>query len=357
VPTIAWHSLVTSLDKAGTPKTGWAGLLTAAAAGAHLAPTVTQADASATTGTITPAEEAWFAARGPGALVGHIRIPTLLVQGTVDTLFTLQEGVENYQALRAAGVPVHMIWYCGGHGVCLTPAGNQALPQQATLAWLARYLKDERGTATGPAFTFVDQRGVEYRAPGWPLPAGPPVTAQGRGRLTLVAGGGSGPADVAGVDQELAAVAGGITPAPASHAVDVPVTFGAADAVVAGAPRLTLTYHGTAPAGTRPTRVFAQLVDPSTGRVLGNQVTPVAVTLDGRTHTTTVPLEMVAFTGDPHHRVELQLAATTVAYATPRLGGSVDFTGIRVVLPTVTGVTPEPGATAPSSTSPAAAGG
>ena len=52
------------------------------------------------TGTITPAERQWFAARGPGDLVSHIHIPTLIVQGTVDTLFTLQEGVENYEILR-----------------------------------------------------------------------------------------------------------------------------------------------------------------------------------------------------------------------------------------------------------------
>ena len=183
------------------------------------------------------------------------------------------------------------------------------------------------------------------------------MTAQGRGTLHLVATGGSGPADVAGVDQELAAVAGGITPAPASNAVDVPVTFGDHRTVVAGAPRLTLTYRGTVAAGSRLTRLFAQLVDPSTGHVLGNQVTPVDVVLDGRTHTTTVPLEMVAFTGLPHQRIELQLVATTVAYATPRLGGSVELHAVHVVLPTVTHVTVEQGAgTAPSTAAPATAG-
>ena len=49
---------------------------------------------------ITEAERQWFAARGPGALVSRIHIPTLIVQGTVDTLFTLQEGVENYEILQ-----------------------------------------------------------------------------------------------------------------------------------------------------------------------------------------------------------------------------------------------------------------
>ena len=79
--------------------------------------------------------------------------------------------------------------------------------------------------------------------------------------------------------------------------------------------------------------VFAQLVDTATGRVLGNQVTPVDVTLDGGTHTTRVPLEIVAYAATPASHVELQLVATTVAYAPPQLGGSVTFTGIHLALP------------------------
>jgi hypothetical protein len=36
----------------------------------------------------------------------------------------------------------------------------------------------------------------------------------------------------------------------------------------------------------------------------------------------------------------LQLVATTSAYATPRLGGSVNFSKIRISLPTVTNAKP-----------------
>ena len=110
---------------------------------------------------------------------------------------------------------------------------------------------------------------------------------------------GPGPADTSGSSQALASLVGPITPAKASNAVDVDVTFGNRSGVVVGAPQLQLTYRGTSPPGTRPTRVFAQLVDGSTGLVLGNQITPIDVTLDGHTHTTSVPLEMVAFTGHP----------------------------------------------------------
>ncbi len=108
--------------------------------------------------------------------------------------------------------------------------------------------------------------------------------------------------------------------------------------VVVGAPRLRLAYRGTTPPGPRPTRVFAQLVDDSTGIVLGNQVTPIAVTLDGRPHTTTVPLEMVVFTGTPQSHLELQLVASTVTYGKPRFGGSVEFTRAQLALPVASGI-------------------
>jgi len=42
--------------------------------------------------------------------VKQINAPTLFVQGTVDTLFTLDEAVENYRILRSRGVPTAMIW-------------------------------------------------------------------------------------------------------------------------------------------------------------------------------------------------------------------------------------------------------
>ena len=340
VPTIAWHSLVTSLDKADTVKSGWSDILSSLSASDHVDPEIEAArTAGIQDGAITRAEQQWFADRGPGSLVSAVHVPTLIVQGTVDTLFTLQEGVENYQILRRDGVPTSMLWFCGGHGVCLTPPGDQQLPVDATVAWLDRYVKRDRSVDTGPGFRFVDQNGVSYSAAGYPLSTRTTVSGSGSGRLTLVAAGGAGPAVTSGTTQELASLVAPITPAPAAHAVTVTVAFGGRSGLVVGAPRLTLTYHGTAPPGTRPTRVFAQLVDPTTKLVVGNQISPVDVTLDGRTHTTSVPLEMVVFDGKPHATLQLQVVATTVAYAQPRLGGSVDFSHIGVSLPVVSGAT------------------
>ena len=340
VPMIAWHSLVTSLDKANTPKNGWASLLIAGAAGRSLDPHITHSYTSATTtAVIAPEDRAWFTARGPGDLIKNISIPTLIVQGTADNLFTLDEGVANFRMLRDAGVPTSMLWFCGGHGVCLTNPGDPTRVASATMAWLNRYVMGTKTIATVPRFDFIDQNGTRYTADDYPVAAGAPITATGAGTLHLVAAGGSGPAHLpAGSKDVIGGVAAGVTPARATNAVDVAVPI-AAPTVIVGAPQLTLSYSGSTPAGERPTRVFAQLVDDKTGLVLGNQITPIEVVLDGQPHQVTVPMEIVAYTGKPGAKVTLQIVAASTAYAVPRLGGSVTFDKIDITLPTAAKIT------------------
>ena len=78
--------------------------------------------------------------------------------------------------------------------------------------------------------------------------------------------------------------------APAANAVNVPVPPPGSATQVVGEPRVELTYSGTGTAR----HVFAQIVDVRRNVVLGNQVTPIPVTLDGQRHTVTRPLEAVA---------------------------------------------------------------
>ena len=342
VPTIAWHSLVTSLGKADTYKAGWSNLLYSATTGRNIDPHITQGhDEGNTTGVISPDVTAWFKGRGPGDdLMAQVKIPTLIIQGTVDTLFTLDEAVSNYEILRKNSVPTAMLWFCGGHGVCLTKSDATARRNDATKLWLARWLKRDTTIDTGPRIDIIDQNAVRYTADDYPLPAGTPVTADGTGTLALKAGGGSGPAIVpAGSKQVLGPIVANITPARAANAVNVKIAAPATTATVVGAPKLDLTYSGTVAAGPKPMRVFAQLVDDETGVVIDNQITPIKVTLDGASHTTSVPLEMISFSFAPGTSVTLQLVATTGAYAVPRLGGNVAFSKVHVELPVVTGLT------------------
>ena len=340
-PTIAWHSLGTSLDKNQTPKTGWGNILASVSSTARLDPEITTADNEMNTrGYIDARAASFFDSRGPAQFLSQVKVPTLILQGTVDDLFTLDEGIENYVALQHQGTTVSMAWFCGGHGVCLTDPGSALEVGPLSLAWMQHYVARDGSAHVLKGFAFVDQDGTSYAAPGYPLTAGAPVRASGSGTLVLQAGGGSGPPVVA-ANAEAAnivdSVALPVTPGPAKNALNITVPTTRA-AVLVGSPRLSMTYSGTVAPGTRPTRVFAQLVDPGTGIVLNNQITPIPVTLDGKSHNMNIPLESVGYTAKAGASLELQLVATTVAYVTPRLGGTITFDRIKVEVPTVKGL-------------------
>jgi ABC-2 type transport system ATP-binding protein len=338
VPDIAWHSLVTSLYKDRTVKGGWASVLTSLGLPAsrnRYDPHITAAfQEGTTTGTISDENVSWFASRGPGKLVERIRIPTFLTQGTVDTLFTLDEAVTNYAILRRNGVPTKMLWFCGGHGACLTPAGDPNRLRDAVLAWLKRWLRRDASVATGPRFEWLDQAGAAHRAGDFPLAAGPPLTATGAGILPLAPGPGEGAA---------------VASSRSTRAVSVAIPAPTAATHLVGAPQLTLGYTGTAATPDTPdTRLYAQVVDDATGIVLGNQVTPIPVTLDGTARTVTRPLEMVSALAKPGSGLTLQVFAASNVYDLARTAGTVTFSSIRVALPAVDPSKPPPGYPVPA---------
>src|SRR5690606_25723479 len=81
--------------------------------------------------------------RGFADDIGKITAPTLLVQGTVDTLFTLAQADVNARALLAAGTTTKVVWYCGGHGACLSDYNDGDLVRRETMEWLNRYVKGD----------------------------------------------------------------------------------------------------------------------------------------------------------------------------------------------------------------------
>jgi ABC-2 type transport system ATP-binding protein len=337
-PDIAWHSLISSLYKAQTIKSAWTQLLVlgSAARGQRNDPIVQEGSQQGQQGfSLSPDVVAFFASRGPGALIRRIHIPTLLIQGTVDTLFTLQESVDNFRALKRNHVPLKLVWFCGGHGVCLTNPGDTGRIQRSVLAWLNRYLKGKRHASTGPGFEWLDQRGRSYAAHSYPPPAGKPLTAtRTGGDLPLTADGGSGPytGTVSGPFAQAGALIAAAVGAPATNAVSVPVRARAPGTIL-GAPTLTFTYRGTgAPADAR---IVAQVVDDRTAKVLGNQATPIAVNLDGADHTSTVPLEIVSAHAARGQTFTVQLTAQSSLYDTFPTGGSLSFSRLAVSLPTV----------------------
>ena len=338
VPTIAWNSLETSLYKNGAVKIGWAGDLIGVANGHDLDPHITDAfQQGQATGTISPDDLEWFRSRGPGAMIDQVEVPTLFIQGTVDTLFTLDEAITNHASLRQRAIPTAMLWFCGGHGACLTDAGDPKRIGEATFAWLSRYLDEDQTVDTGPAFSTVDQEGTTWTDADYPVATQAELKGSGAGTLELTDGGGAGPVQVpSGKGGPLGGLVASITPAPADRAVEVDVETGEVDGLALGAPVLTVTYTGTAPAGDRPGRLFAQLVDTERQVVVGNQITPIPLELDGAEHTASFDLEVIAQRVRRGQRLTLQLVATTVAYAPGQLGGSVDLSDIQLTIPVVT---------------------
>ena len=334
-PDIAWHSLLTALYKEETIKGGWASLLYAGgvpAAGlegivspagvqtGNLDPHITSAFVSgASTGHLSAEDRAWFDSRGPSALVDRIRVPTLLVQGTADTLFTLNEAITNYGILRSNGVPAKMVWFCGGHGSCYTGSGPAGHVEGAVIAWMKRYLAGDKRVRTGPGFEWLADDAKWRSAAQYPPPAGKRIVAEGSGTLAV------NPGD---------AVSGTpIAAGPAANAVNVPVPAPSGATQVAGEPSLTLTYSGTGSASTG--YVFVQLVDQTRGVAVGNQVRPIRLALDGKTHTVRRGLEGIAASLTPQSKLELQITGGSQVYGPVRDAAAIQIAKAHLEIPTV----------------------
>ena len=124
----------------------------------------------------------------------RVKAPTLLVQGQADSLFNLREATATYEALKARGTPVKMIWHSGGHSGpnapgdldLEDPSGNYV--GQRALAWLAHHLKDAPGE-TGPDFAYF-RPWVSYKGNAAPAYGSAPVRSTRlylSGRKDLVA--------------------------------------------------------------------------------------------------------------------------------------------------------------------------
>jgi ABC-2 type transport system ATP-binding protein len=337
VPGIAWHSLETSLYKNETVKQGWSSVLVNVATQGNLDPHIVSASQSgAATGTLSDADEAWFIDRGPAELVDEIEVPTLFVQGTVDTLFTLDEAITNHASLVKRGVPTAMLFFCGGHGVCLTDPGDVQRVTESSFAWLDRYLKGDTSAPVVPPFETLDQDGKSWTADAYPE-ADAEIEGHGEGTLALEDSSAAGPIEIPSANADLlGGLVAPITPGPADEAVEVAIDPGDVEGLALGAPKLTVSYSGTIGEGEEPVRAFAQLVDDENDVVVGNQITPVPLVLDGKTHTATIDLEVVSQQVVLGRTLTLQLVATTVAYAVPRLGGKVTFDKIDITVPVVT---------------------
>lgn len=334
VPAITYNSLTTTLYKNSAFRGSWATpltavmLLTAGQINPRILPSTIYGDL---TGRMTQSDLDLLKSRSPD--ISKITAPTLLIQGTADTIFSLQEAADTAQILMANGVPTKVVWFCGGHGVCLNnplDLSDGALIKQRTLEWLDHYVKGSP-VSTGPQFEWVDQRGQWYSSDSYPVAPGAQIVTSSSAARTLPLIpylGGSGIPFVPFAFK-------------APYALNLRVPAATTTTYIVGAPKLSLTYSGTGSSR----HVYAQLVDDSTGLVLSYLATPIPVTLDGQSHTVDIPLEPVAYTMRPGASVTLQLVGSAGLYATVApSAGVLNVSSMQLTLPTA-----DPAAITPTS--------
>lgn len=325
VPAITYNRLDNVLYTNDAFRSSWATLLVAALdlTGARVNPRIQPAAIYGDlTGMMSQADLDLLKSRNPD--IGAIRVPTLLIQGTADTIFSTAQADATAQTLIANGVPTKVVWFCGGHGFCANnpiDLRDGALIKERTLAWLDRYVKGDKNTETGPQFEWVDQRGQWYSSNTYPVKPGSSIVTSAGAEQTLPLipyVGGSGFPVVPFALQ-------------APVAVNLHVPQATSTTYLVGAPQLSFSYSGT---GTSR-HVYAQLVDDRTGLVLSSLVTPIPVTLDGQTHTLSIPLEPVAHTLRPGESVTLQLVGSAGLYerVTPSVG-TLNVSDLQLTLPT-----------------------
>ena len=241
-----------------------------------------------------------------------------------------------------------MIWFCGGHGVCLDPVN---LTAQATaifsqnMAWLNTYVKGvPAGADQIPTFQWWDQAGQRYAAGKLPFQDGfatAPLTQSTDGGFLGIAPFaflGSGPnTSNCAVASACSFPLNQVFATPTDNSLKVNFTPTAGTKIV-GTPTVSFTYQGL---GTSRA-VYAQVVDNKTGRVLGNIVTPIPVTLDGREHTVDVPIANIAYTAPAEGAsLTVQIVPSASLYWNSSFG-VVNISNLSVDLPTTAQGVPLP---------------
>ncbi|MFL6142680.1 MAG: alpha/beta fold hydrolase [Labedaea sp.] len=275
----------------------------------------------------------------PASVTGRITQPTLLVQGEQDTLFGLDQADANARQIRAAGGPVKVIWYTGGHD-----GGRPGPELRAEMAdWFDFHLRG-KGADPGTGFEYAVQGALRAQgapsvrtvtAGGYPgLAAGPaterralPVSGQ---EQVVVNPPGGNPASISnmpglgtviGSSSRLANRISVDLPGQSARFTSQPLTE---QLLIAGATTARLRVAALPGLATPGGAVlFAKLYDvgPDGVRTLpGSAVSALRVPelpADGTPVEVTVTLPGVVRPVEAGHRVELVVSTTDQAYATP----------------------------------------
>ncbi|UXY27656.1 CocE/NonD family hydrolase [Streptomyces sp. HUAS TT20] len=336
-PAITYWNLADALFPDGVFKKLWAGIFFNSGGGCdRFEPALCRMyDRVAESGRPDAAARRLLEERSPSAVADRIKVPTLLVQGQTDSLFTLAQSDAAEKAIRANGAPVDVDWIAGGHD-----GGDleSSRVQTRVTAWFDRYLKGDKKADTGPAFRItrtggvdstdgaaqlrgasadaypglendrraIAMRGGEQRFDN-PAGASPPAVS------ALPGIGGSGGGGLA----QLSALGVGVSldfPGQYAKFDSAPVT---SDLRITGSP--TVTVHVTSTGDDAV--LFGKVYDVGPGgtqQVLPSQlVTPLRVEGAKSGKDVTVTLPAIDHEVQKGHRLRLVFASTDLGYASP----------------------------------------
>ncbi|MFF9769914.1 CocE/NonD family hydrolase [Streptomyces sp. NPDC014636] len=334
-PAITYWNLADALFPNGVFKKLWAGVFVNTGGGcAKFTPTLCRMyDRVAESGAPDPAARKLLEERSPSAVGAGIKVPTLLVQGQTDSLFTLDQADAAEKAIRANGAPVDVDWIAGGHDGGDMETGRV---EARVRAWFDRYLKDDKGADTGPAFRITRTGGVDSTDGTAQLRGASADTYPGlhdhRRAITLTGGGqhvanpaGASPPGVSALPglggsgglAQLSALGVGVSldfPGQYAHFDSAPLTH---DLRITGAPTATVRITSTRDDAVLFGKVYDVGPD-GTRQVLPAQlVAPFRVTGAKAGKDVTLTLPAIDHEVQKGHRLRLVLASTDLGYASP----------------------------------------
>ena len=303
-------------------------------------------------------------AHSPVAVASNITAPTLLVQGTQDTLFGVDQADATARQIAAAGGDVTVRWFDGGHDA----GGTNATSDRTIADFFDRTLRNTESSAGAQPFVYsiaraADERGGDRNrrmtAPDYPGLADdsePTRTtsvnlAPAAENQSIIRPPGASPSAISsipGLGSVLSTL--GSTGAGAALTADLPgqsATFTSdpvdSSVTITGAPRVNLRVASLASPGQSV--LFAKLYDvaPNGTRTLpGGAVSAIRLpdTEGIDPVDVTVVLPGISYTVQQGHRLELSISTTDQAYAVPLEPAqfSVAMTDDAIALPTVPAV-------------------
>jgi ABC-2 type transport system ATP-binding protein len=319
---------------------------------------------AAATGTLTPEIRKVLDRSSPAGVLDRIEAPTLLLQGTQDSLFGLGQADANARGIAEGGTPVKVVWFTGGHDAQASDRVAEDLREQVG-AWFDFHLRGQ-GKDPGTGFEFpaptalgsgqfvqggnqvvvtdrypgldgedAERTGIALSGPTQPVvtPAGGTPAA-----LTTVPGVGALTAALGGTTLEIPGQFAAFQSAPLDAAVEVvgAPTVEIAVSAPGGSATLFAKLYDVGPGGatTLPAGLVAPLALTGLSTDPGRP-TPVEVTLPGIVHRFEVghTMRLVVSSTDQGFALPAESAVYSVALA----GGSLADGAGELAVPLVEG--------------------